>query len=71
MKQWNITKTSHAGGGWLVQEWHHEAGKAVETYYAFRTLDAARNYVADIVKVDKRVRFTKNNDESYTYRHKS
>lgn len=60
-----IYSHNHAGAGWLVE--HRINGGETLDRLAFRTLDSARKYVASIVKVNKRVRFTKQSDTHYTY----
>lgn len=61
--RWFITKTDHPGGAWLVREQSPEA----ERILAFRTLDASREYVASVVRINQRVRFTKMSETQYTY----
>jgi hypothetical protein len=75
--RWAITKTDETGGGWLVNQTTIKASAlenvpSVETKaLAFTTLDRARNYVAKVTNVDKRVRFTKLSDNEFTYQHKA
>lgn len=59
-----VTSHNNAGAGWLVDL---QIGGETYERLAFRTLDSARKYVATIVNVNKRVRFTKVTDTHYTY----
>ena len=61
--RWFITKTEQPGGAWVVREQSSEA----ERVMAFRTLDGARQYVAGVVRISQRVRFTKLSETQYTY----
>jgi hypothetical protein len=68
-----VRKTEKPGGGWLVQANHTVQSDEISTNkpvgtWAFRTLDHARSFIGDLVKVDKRVRMTKITDDFYTYR---
>lgn len=65
-RTWEIRKTEEQGGGWLVARTEPEA--ETPSLYAFRTLDSARNYVASVVQVEKRIRFSKHSDAHYSYR---
>ena len=65
-RTWEIKKTEEQGGGWLVIR--TESDSWSPALYAFRTLDSARNYVASVVQVEKRVRFSKHSDAHYSYR---
>jgi hypothetical protein len=49
---------------------HPFVNPAEGVHLAFRTLAGARQYIASVVQVDKRVRMTKQADDHYTYRHK-
>lgn len=64
-RTWEIKKTEEPGGGWLLIQ---NDPSGLSLVYAFRTLDSARNYVASVVQVEKRVRFTKLSDSQYSYR---
>ena len=62
---WSITATRATGGGWLLVK--QDEGADPERL-AFRTLDAAREFVKENLKLDKRVRFTKHSDSHYSYK---
>lgn len=77
MNQFDVRQTKFPGGGWVVHRTSdqpmadHPFVNPVEgVHLAFRTLAGARQYIASVVQVDKRVRMTKQADDHYTYRHK-
>lgn len=63
--KFDISSHNEPGAGWAVTT---DDG-ATREVKAFRTLDGARKYVATVVNVNKRVRFTKHTDTHYTYVH--
>ena len=76
MTKFDVVLTPHEGGGWLVHRTsdqpmpdHPFTDPSIGVTFAFRTFNHARNYIATVVKVDKRVRLTKLSDSHYVYKH--
>lgn len=76
MNHFDVRLTDAPGGGWLVHRTSDQpmpdlpfADPHRGVFLAFRTFSHARNYIASVVRVDKRVRLTKQADNHYTYKH--
>lgn len=69
---YELRKTEYPGGGWIVKATpvvRAVTDEAIRpTLYSFRTLDAARRFIAHNSNVVKRVRLTKVKDTHYTYK---
>jgi hypothetical protein len=76
VNHFDVRQTKQAGGGWLVHRTsdspmsdHPFADPTAGVHLAFRTLSHARSYIASVVKIDKRVRMSKQSADHYTYKH--
>lgn len=68
---YELRKTEYPGGGWVVKATpaFTPGDEPIRpTIYAFRTLDAARKFIAQQTLVRKRVRMTRHSDTYYTYK---